>query len=167
MSRPFTLEIQESEEELGKRLQAARDGVHKEKLQMLWWIKSGQVTQQQQIGQRLNKDTSTITRWLQKYRTGGLEALLQVNKAPGARRKLNDEVLQSLQQQLTSEAGFSSDGAIVQWLQQEHGQPVKYGTVHQWVRYRLGGKLKVPRPQSYQQDEESVETFKKTSVPSL
>lgn len=142
----------------------ARDGVHKEKLQMLWWIKSGQVTQQQQIGRRLAKDTSTITRWLQKYRTGGLAALLQVKKAPGAKRKLNDEVLQSLQERLNSEEGFSSYGAIVEWLQQEHGLTVEYGTVHQWVRYRLGAKLKVPRPQSYKQDEEEVETLKKTSV---
>jgi transposase len=167
MSRPFTIEIRESEEELRKCLQTVRDGVHKEKLQMLWWIKSGQVTQQQQIGMRLSRNTSTITRWLQKYRTGGLEALLQVKKAPGAKRKLDDEVIQSLQQRLTSEEGFSSYGAIVQWLQQEHGQTVEYGTVHQWVRYRLGGKLKVPRPQSYKQDEEAVETFKKTSVPPL
>lgn len=167
MSRPFTIEIRESEEELRKRLQTARTGVHKEKLQMLWWVKSGQVTQQQQIGQRLGKDTSTITRWLQKYRTGGLEALLHVKKAPGAKRKLDDEVLQALQQQLSSEEGFSSYGAIVQWLRQEYGLTVGYGTVHQWVRYRLGAKLKVPRPQSYQHDEGAVEAFKKTSVPLL
>lgn len=95
---------------------------------MLWWIKSGQVSQQQQIGRRLGKDTSTISRWLQKYRTGGLEALLHVKKAPGAERKLDDELPQALQQRLTSEEGFSSYGAIVQWLQQEHGLTVEYGT---------------------------------------
>lgn len=164
MSRPFTIEIRESEEELRKRLQTAHNGLQKEKLQMLWWIKSGQVTQQQQIGKRLSKNNSTITRWLQKYRTGGLEALLQVNKAPGAKRKLDDAVLQSLQQRLSSGEGFSSYGAIVEWLQQEHGQTVEYGTVHQWVRYRLGAKLKMPRPQSYKQDEVAVETFKTNSV---
>ncbi|CDN14435.1 hypothetical protein RintRC_1477 [Richelia intracellularis] len=32
-------------------------------------------------------DTSTVTRWLQKYRTGGLSGLLQINKAAGAKRK--------------------------------------------------------------------------------
>lgn len=166
MSRPFKIDIGESEEELRKRLQGVRDGVQKEKLQMLWWLKSGQVTQQQEIGRRLGKNSATVTRWLQKYREGGLATLLQVNKAPGAKRKLSDEVLQALQQRLDSEEGFSSYGAIVEWLQQEHGQTVEYGTVHQWVRYRLGAKLKVPRPQSYKQNEVQVETFKKNSVPS-
>lgn len=60
---------------------------------------------------------------------------------------------------------FSSYGAIVEWLEQEHGQTVEYGTVYQWVRYRLGAKLKVPRPRSHQQDVVAVEGFKKTSVP--
>ncbi|MHC5770948.1 MAG: hypothetical protein ACYTXI_36300 [Nostoc sp.] len=48
---------------------------------MLWWIKSGQVKEQQEIGKRLAKDTSTVTRWLQKYRTGGLHELLEMKKA--------------------------------------------------------------------------------------
>ena len=72
MSRPFKIEIVEREEELKKRLQTASEGSQKEKLQMLWWIKSGQVKEQQDIGKRLARDTSTVTRWLQRYRKGGL-----------------------------------------------------------------------------------------------
>ncbi|WP_275575036.1 hypothetical protein [Neosynechococcus sphagnicola] len=41
MSRPFTIEITESETDLKKRLQHAREAIHKEKLQMLWWLKVG------------------------------------------------------------------------------------------------------------------------------
>ncbi|HEY9299019.1 MAG TPA: hypothetical protein VIQ31_22215 [Phormidium sp.] len=48
MSRPFKIEIAESEEELKKRLQTASVGRHKEHLQMLWWLKSGQVKEQQE-----------------------------------------------------------------------------------------------------------------------
>ncbi|WP_161606850.1 helix-turn-helix domain-containing protein [Fortiea contorta] len=39
--------------------------------------KSGQVKKQQDIGKRLAKDTSTVTRWIQKYRSGGLDELLK------------------------------------------------------------------------------------------
>ena len=81
MSRPFKIEIAESEEELKKRLQTANLGTQKEKLIMLWWIKSGQVQEQQEIKKRLAKDTSTVTRWLQKYRAGGLYKLLEMKKA--------------------------------------------------------------------------------------
>ncbi len=164
MSRPFILEITESETDLKKQLQQAREGVHKEKLQMLWWLKSGQVTQQQEIGNRLGRDTSTVTRWLQKYRQGGLKELLQINKAPGNERKIQGEVLADLQQQLQNPEGFASYGAIVEWLKEKHGLTIEYGTVYATVRYLLGAKLKEPRPQSYKQNQQAVETFKKTLV---
>jgi transposase len=168
MSRPFKIEITESEAELKKQLQHVREAIAKEKLQMLWWLKSGQVTQQQEIGNRLGRDTSTVTRWLQKYRRGGLVELLEINKAPGNERKINGEVLADLQQQLQKPAGFPSYGAIVEWLKEKHGLTVEYGTVYATVRYLLGGKLKVPRPQSHQQNQQAVATFKKTlEQPSL
>ena len=46
MSRQVKIEIAESEEKFKKRLQTAKLGNQKEKLQMLWWIKSGQVKEQ-------------------------------------------------------------------------------------------------------------------------
>ena len=128
---------------------------------MLWWLKSGQITQQQEIGERLAKDNSTITRWLQTYRQGGLSALLEIKKAPGAVRKLSDEVLADLQEQLNRPEGFSSYGEIVEWLKEKHGLTVDYAVVYHWVRYRLGAKLKVPRPQSHKQDPAAIENFKK------
>lgn len=164
MSRPFKIAIAESEEELKKRLQTTSSGIQKEKLQMLWWLASGQVKQQQEIGQRLGRDTSTVTRWLQKYRASGLSGLLEIKKAPGANRKINDEALAALNLELETEKGFGSYGEIVEWLKRQHGLELEYGTVYGWVRYRLGAKLKVPRPQSQKQDEELVSEFKKNSA---
>ena len=165
MSRPFKIEITQSEEELKKRLQTARLGNQKEKLQMLWWLKSGQVKEQQEIGNRLGRDASTVTRWLQKYRLGGLSSLLEIKKAPGASRKMSDDAIAALKHELETGVGFSSYGAIVEWLEKEHGLRIEYGTVYGWVRYRLGAKLKVPRPQSHKQDELMVCEFKKNLVP--
>ncbi|MGL4621413.1 MAG: winged helix-turn-helix domain-containing protein [Chroococcidiopsis sp.] len=73
-------------------------------------------------------------------------------------------MLADLQQQLNRPEGFSSYGAIVEWLQLKHGLNVKSGTVYHWVHYRLGAKLKAPRPVSSQQARQVVEAFKKTSV---
>ncbi len=130
---------------------------------MLWWLKSGQVKEQQEIGKRLGRDTSTVTRWLQKYRLGGLSRLLEIKKAPGATRKMSDEAIAALKQELETGKGFSSYGAIVEWLKKEQGLDLEYGTVYGWVRYRLGAKLKVPRPRSYKQNEETISKFKKNS----
>ena len=51
---------------------------------MPWWLKTGQVSQHQELSQRIGTDGSTATRWLQKYRQGGLEKLLEVKTSPGA-----------------------------------------------------------------------------------
>ena len=164
MGRPFILDISESEADLKKRLNHARHSSQTEKLQMLWWIKTGQVNEHQEVAQRLGRDPSTITRWLQRYRQDGLGALLAIHTAPGAPPSLSEEVLASLQEALDRPEGFSSYGEIVEWLNQEHGLDRKYGTVYNWVRYRLGAKLKVARPKSYKQEQKAIEAFKKTLV---
>jgi len=45
MARSFKIEIGESEEYLEKSLRYARTASQKEKLQVLWWLASGQVSQ--------------------------------------------------------------------------------------------------------------------------
>ncbi|CDN15011.1 COG3415: Transposase and inactivated derivatives [Richelia intracellularis] len=85
---------------------------------------------------------------MQKYRTGGLSGLLQINKAAGAKRKTNDDAIAALIQELKTGKGFSVYGGIVEWLKKEYGLDTEYETVYALVRYGLGGKLKVPRPQS-------------------
>ncbi|MEH1802684.1 helix-turn-helix domain-containing protein [Nostoc sp.] len=81
MARPFNLEISESAEYLSKSLKKARTAFEKERLLLLWWIKTGQVTQHQELSRILGRDGSTVTRWLQKYRQGGLGKLLEVKTA--------------------------------------------------------------------------------------
>lgn len=49
------------------------------------------------------------------------------------------------------------------WLHAELGINVNYDVVHNLVRYKLKAKLKVPRPKSYQQDSQEIESFKKNS----
>lgn len=43
MARPFNLEINESAEYLSKSLKNARSAGDKERLLLLWWLKTGQV----------------------------------------------------------------------------------------------------------------------------
>ena len=163
MSRPFHLEISESLEFLEQSLRHARSARQLEKLQLLWWIKSGQMTQHQELGQRLNRNGSTISRWLQQYRNGGLKALLAQKSAPGTAWKIDAEVLEALKAQLQDPKGFRSYGAVQTWLQQSFGLEVEYATVYKTVRDRLGAKLKAPRPRSHKQDAEAVSRYKKTS----
>jgi transposase len=164
MARQLKIEIAENLEYLEKSLRYAKTASQKERLQMLWWLKSGQVTQHQELAKRLGRNPSTVTRWLQQYRSGGLAALLRVKKATGQPAKIDGELLSRLQERLAQPEGFKSYKAVQQWLEREGGRPFKYKTVHQTVYKRLGAKLKVPRPCHAQQDQASIDRFKKTLV---
>ncbi len=81
MSRPFQVEISESQEELEKSLKYATSASSKERLQMLYWLKTSQVSSRQALAERLGRDKATITRWLRKYKDGGGSSLLEVKHA--------------------------------------------------------------------------------------
>lgn len=133
---------------------------------MLYWLKQGLVHSRPQIAQLLHRSESTITRWLNAYRQGGLKQLLAVKTPPGAARMIPPAVMAQLQERLQDPSGFDSYKAIVQWLRQAHQLEVAYPTVHRIVRYELGAKLKVPRPRHQQQAPEATEDFKKNSLSS-
>lgn len=63
--------------------------------------------------------------------------------------------------ELKDELGFSSYQEVQKWLKVFWDLDVKYRTVHELVRYKLKGKLKVPRPLSTKQNQEKKELFKK------
>jgi transposase len=164
MARRLKLEITETAEYLEKSLKRARSAPQKERLQMLWWLKTGVVSEHQELSKQLGRSPACITRWLSQYRGGGLKQLLDVKTAPGASAKIRGEALEKLQARLKSESGFGSYKEIVEWLKLECGLELKYNTVNRFVREKLKAKLKVPRPVSVKQRPGTIETFKKTST---
>jgi transposase len=114
---------------------------------------------QQELASRVGRDISTVSRWLQRYRSGGLSSLLEVKVAPGQSRQLTDEVLTGLTARLQSPQGFRSYGEIVDWLNETYNLSLNYPTVYYWVQYRLKAKLKVPRPCAINQDPAALTLF--------
>lgn len=164
MGLRLQVEIKESQEELEKAVKYAYEASSKERLQMLYWLKSGQVKSRSAIAERLGRNEATITRWLRKYKDGGRAGLLEVKHAPGKEPIVSEESLERLKQRLEQPQGFHSYNQIQQWLKSELGLNIAYKTVYQLVRYSLGAKLKVPRPKSTKQHPESLSHFKKNSL---
>ena len=164
MGLRLLVEIKESQEELEKGVKYAVEASSKERLQMLYWLKSGQLTSRKAIAQRLWRDEATITRWLKKYKNEGRSGLLKVKHAPGKEPIVSGENLERLKQRLQEPQGFHSYNQIQQWIESELGLNLAYKTVYQLVRYSLGAKLKVPRPKSQKQHPQSQSHFKKNSL---
>ena len=141
------------------------DATSHEKLQVLYWLKTQTVETVLSAAVRLGKHRTTIQRWLSSYRSGGIAELLSQKPRSGRPRIMNAQIVEKLEQELSEAEGFSSYKEVHQWLTSCCDVPVAYRTVHQWARYRLKGKLKVPRPVSEKQKVGAVEELKKNCHP--
>ncbi len=103
--------------------QGDRRGVSKgvrqalERLQMLYWLKRGIAKNRKELAQLLQPHEATISRWLLKYRCGGLAKLLEVKRAPGNPVKIQPTAVAQLQQRLSQPEGFHSYGEAQECFQ--------------------------------------------------
>lgn len=161
MSGVVKIDITESSETLKTLLAQQKTARGKERVQALYLLKTKQVETVQHLAVVLGRNRVTVQRWLHKYRTGGVDKLLEVHKSQGRPMVIPEWAIAALKQELLDSYGFSSYGEVQTWLQAVLGIEVNYHVVHNLVRYKLKAKLKAARPKSYEQDPKAVETFKK------
>jgi transposase len=135
-----------------------------EKLQALYWLKTQTADSVLSVAVPLGKHRTTIQRWLSSYRSGGIAELLYQKPRSGRPRIMTAETVDRLSKELLAPEGFSSYQEVHQWLTTCCEVKVAYRTVHQWTKYRLKGKLKVPRPVSKKQKLGAVEALKKALI---
>lgn len=158
--------IRESAEELEKLIKSSKSGDVKDKLKLLRMIKLDEIKEIQEASKKLYRNRNTITRWLKKYRSGGLKKLVAANKKPVGRtpKYLTIKELDLLRNKLKDPSGFSSFLEIQFWIKEELKKDIPYAVVWHTVRIKLKSKLKVPRPVNIKKDKEKEELFKKTSL---
>lgn len=162
MSGVYKLEIRENQTELKELLCAQKTASDKERVQLLYLLKSQQAKTLQQAAQLLGRHRITIQTWARAYRQGGLSQLLSHRPHPGGQSTLPQWAETKLKQLLEDPKGFESYEAVRQWLSTDLGIEAPYKTVHKWVHYRLKASPKVVRPQSDKQDEAQLAAYKKT-----
>lgn len=161
MGNLFKVSVSESLDEIKEVLNKQKTAKGKERMQMLYWLKQEESIQRQTLAKRLNRNESTIYRWLQTYKQSGIEGLLSVKVSCGRTSTIKGEPLNQLKARLSQKSGFAGYGEIQQWLEQTWGLKIPYSTVHRIVRYRLKAKLKVPRPRSKDSDLIQQQDYKK------
>ena len=159
MSGVYHLDITESEPELKALLRTQTTASGKERVQLLYLLKSGQAETMQQAAALLGRHRVTIHKWARRYSQGGLEQLLYHAPRPGRKSNLPPCAETALRKRLEQPEGFESYESIQEWLSTELGIVAPYKTVHQWVHYRLGASPKVVRPQSDQQNAAELAEF--------
>lgn len=141
--------IHEDLDELRRLLRAERDPERKRRLHMLVLFKEDPARSRLQVAEHLAVHRNTIRRWLTLYEQQGLDGLLTIHPrgATPGQRTVPESVCQALEERLDEPSGFAGYDEIQQWLFDEFGLEVPYKSVYNLVRYHLGAKLKVPRPE--------------------
>jgi len=117
----------------------------RQRLQMLYLVKSGQVDTRIKAAEILSVNRATIGRWLRTYEKDGLSGLLSIKTKPNRKLSIPPCILHMLRHELEKPEGFSSYKAIQIWLDEKFTLSIPYKTVHGIVRYGLKAKLKVGR----------------------
>lgn len=138
-------EIKESLEKLRDRLRIEKRARIKQRIQVLYLLKTQRAHTILDIAQILAIHRATIGRWLRWYELGGLEGMLEIRTKPNRQSLIKPVILEDLRKRLKEPEGFRSYREIYLWLREEYGLDIAYRTVHQRVRYRLGAKPKVAR----------------------
>ena len=162
MAGVYKLEIQESEDELKQLLRSQKTATGKERIHLLYLLKSKQAQTVQDAASILGRHRATVQEWLKHYREGGIEELLKSRPRSGRPRAIPDWAVAALQKRLEEPQGFDGYQSICDWLENQLGIVAEYKTVHQLVHYRLQSSPKVPRPISVEQSSEQLEAYKKT-----
>jgi len=158
------IKIKESSEILLQRIKSESDGDKKDKLKLLKLITDNEVTEIQEAALKLYRHRNTVSAWLEKYRQGGINKLLEVNKSgtpKGHLKYFSPEQLSLLKEALNNEKGFSSYIELHLWVKKELKIEIPYAALWNLVRKRLKAKLKVPRPVNIKKDLAKEEAFKK------
>lgn len=83
MCRVFKFEVTESPKTLETLLKQEKDVRRRERLQFLYWYKTGQAKTRQALGKLLNRSQFAIGQWIDLYRRRGLNGLLHLNYRGG------------------------------------------------------------------------------------
>lgn len=160
MANYVKIEIKETVDELKELIKQADEIKVKERLQVLYLLKSGHATTLKALSNILLLDTSTLYRWLKQYKKGGLDKLLDIYEPKGKPSSIPSDIIEKLQQKLQEQTGFNTYREIQEFLENEHKISVGYFVVYRVVRQLLKAKPKVPRPTSSKQDKAAVQRFK-------
>jgi transposase len=160
MAGIYKLEISESEEELKEMLDQQKTASDKERVQVLYLLKSKQAETVQAAAHLVGRNRVTVQEWLKEYRQGGISGILTHKPRVGRKTKIPDWAQKALQKQLQQEEGFNSYGEIRQWLQEKLGIEVTYKNVHDLVHSRMKAKLKLARSHSVSHTQEQCKNEK-------
>lgn len=163
MGKKAYIEITELESELKKTLQKQQTLKGEKRVKCLIELKSGRFSTRKQLADYLLVDIRTMERWLNKYKAGGVEEMLNDKPRNKPSKFITPEVHKGLELKVNDpHHPFLGYWDAQNWVKQEYGIDVKYHRIREYLKQHFKTKLKSPRKSHYKKDEEAEKAFLKT-----
>ncbi len=161
MGKKAELEIKEDLKEL-RSLSKSQKSLQKQKrIVALLRIKASKDETRQDLSNYLGVHIRTLERWVNRYKTGGIEGLLSDKPRRIGSKIISEEIHAGLAKRVNDpKNSFKGYWDAQQWIKREYGIEVKYQRVREYLIQHFGTKVKSPRKSHIQKDEGAVALFK-------
>ena len=116
MSGILKIEIVESIETLSSWLKPEKNLKKKERIQILYWLKTRLAKTVGDLSSLSGKQRTTVSKWLSLYREGGLSKILDIGSSSGRKPAIPPDIQKALINELNNPEGFSSYKEIQTWI---------------------------------------------------
>lgn len=158
--RPLVITWEETAGELYERYRQEKNRHRRDRLHVLWLVRVGKTLTE--VSQVVGIPYSTVKRWIDWYRRGGLDPVLcgtPGHAASGTESYLTPEQQARLQRE-ADRGAFRTAREVQQWIKQQW----RISSTRKGI-YSLLGRMKitwkVPRPQAAQADPKAQAAWKK------
>lgn len=162
MPKKIHLDINEDLEFLKKRYGSIHTELVRDRLKMLYYIKSKKYQYRSDIAKKLGRRPTTIGSWITLYRENGISSLLEVKSGGNNKVIITQEAKNFISNKVMDEnTTITSYVELQALLAQELGEQVNYAALYAHCRRKHKTKLKISRKSHHKKDPKAEEVFKK------
>lgn len=116
------------------------------------------------LAELIGVNHNSIQTWRTEYQKNGIKGLLSHGRTGFKPSVFSTEEQKFIEKKLTDPtSGLRGYSELLQWIEKEFNNPVKYNTLLKHCRRNYDSRVKVARKSHVKKDEQAVNAFKKTS----
>lgn len=163
MPKKIDIIIKEDLESIKKLYRSSSTELRRDRLKMLYYIKSGHYIFRSAIANKLGRRPNTVGSWLKLYEQDGLSGLVKIQSGGNNTKVISDKAITYISEKLTTvNTTITSYVELQLLIEEELGQKIPYGALYTHCRRNHKSKLKVSRKSHYKKDPEAELLFKNT-----
>ncbi|CAA0237552.1 helix-turn-helix domain-containing protein [Tenacibaculum maritimum] len=164
MPKKINLSIKEDALSLRKLYESSTTELRRDRLKMLYYIKSEKHIYRNAIAKKIGRRPTTIGDWIKSYESGGLLKLLKINSGGNNKVHISDRVKAYISEKLCdSGTTITSYVELQANIAEDLSERINYGSLYAHCKWKHKSKLKVSRKSHYKKDDKAIEAFKKTT----